>query len=86
MRGNQTHRLKVLHQVVFEPVDRSICDVGAPLADADRVAIRRGAGDTTFSDRATSTRRVLDDDCLAKHLAHALRHDARNHVGRAADA
>jgi len=56
------------------------------MATIRRLAIRRGAGDAAFADGAASTRRVFDHDCLAKRLAHSLCHDARNHIGRTADA
>jgi hypothetical protein len=84
LRRDQADRFEVLHQVIPEGIDRTGGDVGAPFADSDRIAVRRRAGDTAFADGAAGARRILDHDGLAEHLAHALRHDARDHIGRAA--
>ena len=58
--------------------------MGVPLADVDRVAIRRGARDTTDRDRAAGAADILDDDALSERRAHALGQNARGDIGRAA--
>ena len=81
---DQRDRLEVLHQIVLERVDGAVRHVGAPLADAERVAVGRRARDTADSDGAAGAGDVLDDHGLAQDLPHAFRHDAADHVGRSA--
>ena len=81
---DQRNGLEILQQVELERIDRAARDVGPPLADADRVAVGRRARDTADTDGAARTGDVLDDDGLAEGGAHALGHDARDHVRRAA--
>src|SRR5262249_4986409 len=52
-----------------------------PVADADGVAIRRSAGDSTHADAAACTRYILDDHGLAEGYAHVLGKDARERIG-----
>src|SRR5262249_4635174 len=76
---------EILDQVVWQRrVDGAVGDVGAPLADAERVAVGRGAGETSDTDGAARAGDVLDDDGLAERGAHRLGHDPSDHVGRAA--
>ena len=58
--------------------------MGVPLADVDGVAIGRGARDAADRDAAAGAADVLDDDRLAERRPHALGHDARGDIGRAA--
>jgi hypothetical protein len=53
------------------------------MADADGVAVGRGAGDPADADRAAGAGDVLDNDRLAERGAHALGHDTPNRIGRA---
>jgi len=54
------------------------------MADADRVAVGRRAGELGHGDGAGGAGDVLDDELLAKLLAHALADDAGQQVGRTA--
>ncbi len=85
LRRDQADRLEVVEQVVLERIDGAGRDVGAPLADADRVAVGRRASDAADADGAAGAGRVLHDDRNAEHLAHAFGDEAADHVGRAAD-
>src|SRR6516164_4598483 len=49
-----------------------------------RVAVGRGAGGAGGADRAAGAADVLDDDLLAERFRHAVLHDARDRIGRAA--
>jgi hypothetical protein len=78
---DQRNGFEVLQQVELEGIDRAARDVGPPLADAEGVAVGRRARDTADTDGAARAGDVLDDDGLAEGGAHALGHDARDHVG-----
>jgi hypothetical protein len=54
------------------------------MAEAERVAVRRGAHRAADADRAAGTGDVLDDDRLPERNAHALADGARDRVGRPA--
>jgi len=54
------------------------------MADADGVAVGRGARDPADADRAAGAGDVLHNDRLTEEAAHALGHDTPNRIGRAA--
>jgi hypothetical protein len=56
----------------------------APVADAERVAVGRRAGDTADADAAGGAGDVFDDDILPERAAHMLSHHAAHHVSWAA--
>ena len=82
--GNQRDRLEILEHVVGERIDRAVDDVRAPVAEAQRVAVRRCTRDAAMGDAAGGAAVVLDDDGGAERHAHALGDDAPDGVGRAA--
>src|SRR5258708_14934193 len=65
-------------------MDRPVRHVGAPMADADRVAVGRGADDPSAAARAAGAGDVLDDDGLAQEGTDALGHDSPDRVSRTA--
>ena len=78
-------RLEVGQQIVVQVlVDHAVGDMGADMADADRVAVGRRAHRLADGDRAGRARGVVDDELLAELLGHALADDARHQVGRPA--
>jgi hypothetical protein len=56
----------------------------APLADADGVAVGRGAREAADADIAAGAGDILDHQRLTERGAHRLGEDARQRVGRAA--
>ena len=81
---DQRDRLEILQHIVRERIDRAVDHVGAPVADADRVAVGRGTRNPADPDVAVGAGHVLDDDALAERCAHVLRHGACDHVRRPA--
>ena len=84
LRGDERDRLEVLHQVEVERIDRAVGHVRSPLAEQDSVAVGCRALGLGDADGAAGAARVLDHHRLAELLAHALRRDPRQHVGRSA--
>ena len=84
LRRNEPDRLEILQQIVLQRIDRAGRDIGAPLPDAERVAVRRRARDAADADCAAGAGHVLYDDRLTERCAHALGHQPCDHVGRAA--
>ena len=83
----QAHdRLEIPLEVVVEVVDRAVGDERRPVADADRVAVGRGAHHAADADGAVRAGDVLDHDGLAEMRPHRLGHGAAHGVGRAAGA
>ena len=82
--SDQRHRLEVLEEIVRERIGRAVEHMGAPLADAQRIAVGRRAGDPADADAAVRPGDVLDDDGLPERHPHALGDDARDGIGRAA--
>ena len=64
--GQQRDRLQIFQDVVIELVDRRRADMARPIADADRVAVRRGVDDAPGRDRAARAADGFDDDRLAE--------------------
>ena len=60
--------------VEIKLVNRARSDIGAPLADQHRVAIRWRVDNAADTDGTTSTGSVFHDNGLIEHLAHAFRH------------
>jgi hypothetical protein len=58
--------------------------MGAPLADADGVAVWFGAGEPADAKIAAGARDILDHDRLAERFSHRLCDDTRNGVERPA--
>ena len=81
---DEANRLEILQKVEVEIVDGAVRHVGSPHAPEHRIAVGRrafGAGDADDAGRA---RGVFDNDRLPERLAHALRHDASERIGRSA--
>ena len=77
----QRNRLKIRDEIVSKRIDRAVDDVGAPVADADRIAIGRRAGHAS-DPMLLIADDILDQDRLRPGLEpHPLRYDARNRVG-----
>src|SRR5262249_27561500 len=90
-------RLEVLLHVVWESVDRAVNDVRIPVANNQRVSVRRGTGEPTDANASIRARHILDDNRLterrsktfANHAPEQIRepatrqrHDNRNWPGR----
>jgi hypothetical protein len=82
--GQQHDRLEIPQQVIRQRVDRPVDHMRAPVADAERIAVRGRACDPTDADRARRSGHVLDDDALAERSAHRLGQDARHRIDRSA--
>ena len=83
--GDQRHRREVGHRVVERLlVERLALRLGADGAEQHGVAVGPGVGHAPAAGLAAGAADVLDDHVLAEHFAHARRHDAAEHVGRAA--
>ena len=82
--GNCAIGSKSLEEIVRQRVDRAVDHMRAPVADAERVAVRCRFRDTADADRAGGAGDVFDDDVLPERAAHMLGHHAAHHVGRAA--
>ena len=81
----QGDRREVVLQVVVQVlVDGAVHHIGAEVTDADRVAVRRGAGELAHRDGSRRAGNVVDDELLPEFAAHAFAHDAGHDVGRAA--
>ena len=65
-------------------IQRLALGVGADGPEHHGVAVGRGIGHASGAGHAAGAADVLDHDLLAENLAHARRHDAAEHVGRAA--
>src|SRR5262245_11778938 len=79
-------RLEILQHVVWERIDRSIHDVGRPVADADGVTVGRGAHGAANTDGARRAGHVFDDDGLAERPAHRVAQSAGEGIDRTAGA
>jgi len=62
--GDQADRLEILFQIVVEFVDDA-ADMGVPLADVERVAVRRRTGDAPYPDAAACAADIFDYDRLS---------------------
>ena len=82
--GDGGQRLEIVENVELQRIDGRINDVRAPVTDADRVAVRCRAHDTSDAQRTGGSRGVFDDHRLAERPAHPLRQDTRQRVGRTA--
>ena len=80
----QRHRLEIGDEVVAELVDRAVGDVGAEMAEADGVAVRRRTHRAADADRAARPCDVLDQHRLAERDLHALGEDPRHRIRRTA--
>ena len=83
--GNQRNRRKVRRRVIERLLVHglALC-VRADGAEHERVAVGRGIGDALGPRHAAGAADVLHHDLLAEDLAHALGHDAAEHVRRSA--
>jgi hypothetical protein len=77
-------RYEVLLDVVVQIVDRAVGDVRRPVADAHRVAVRRGVHGAADADGTVGAGDVLDHDRLAERRAHRLTQGPRHRVDRSA--
>ena len=80
----QRNRFEIGDEVVAELVDRAVGDVGAEMAEADRVAVRRRAHRAADADRTARPRDVLDQHLLAERGLHALGENPRHRIRRTA--
>jgi len=83
---HQRNRRKVLDEVVSQGEHGAVQNVGGPISENDRVAIRRCAGYASDPDCARCSGNVFDNDRLTKELAHALGHDPSDGVAGTARA
>jgi hypothetical protein len=84
LRRDQRHRLEVTDGIVRQRGDRRVQHMRRPAAEAQRVAVGRGARDPADADIAGGAAHVLDSHGLAERPAHPVRHDAADRVRRAA--
>src|SRR6185312_16671422 len=82
--GNERDRREIIDHVVGQLHHRGVEHVGLYVTDAQRIAVRRGAGDAADADAAAGAADVLGNDGLVQHRAHAVGQNARDGVGRAA--
>jgi hypothetical protein len=81
--GDQRDRRKIGRGVVGRLlVERLVVGMRADAADPHGVAVGPGIGDALGTVHTAGAADVLDDDLLAQNFAHALRHEAAEHVLR----
>jgi hypothetical protein len=80
----QGDRLEIVEKIVADVVDGAAEDVGDRLADADRVAVWRRAGEAGDADGPSRAGDILDDHRLAEREPHSLGNDPRDGIGRTA--
>jgi hypothetical protein len=61
-RHGQSNGLKIAQRVVGKRVTSAVRNVGAPVADDDRVAIGCCAGDSADAETAVRASDIFDDD------------------------
>ena len=84
LRRQQHDRLEIVQHIVVERHDRAVDHVRRPGAEADGIAVRRGARRAADADAAIRAGDILRDHRLAERDAHAIRDDAADRIGRAA--
>jgi hypothetical protein len=80
LNRSQCHWFEIAQNVVLQRVDRSVHYMRGPTADAERVAIARGAGDAANSDAAIRAAEVFNNDGLAERDAHSFSQGSCNHI------
>jgi hypothetical protein len=80
----QHDRLEIAQQVVRQRINRAVDHVGAPVPDAERIAIRCRPRDASDPDRSRRSGDILHDDALTERGAHRLGQDARHGIDRSA--
>jgi hypothetical protein len=80
----QHHRLEILHQIVWQCVDRTAGYERAPIAAHESITVGHRARDPTEPDGATRAAHILDDDRLPQARPQTLAQPARQHIGRTA--
>ncbi len=68
--------------MILQRIHRTVDDMGAPVPEAERIAIGCCPRGASMRDAAGRGAVVLDDDGLAERSPHPLRQDASNGVGR----
>ena len=83
--GDQRDRREVGQRIIERLlVHRLALRLGADGAEEYGVAVRLGIGRTARAGHAARATDIFNNNGLAEQLAHLLRHDAAEHVGRAA--
>src|SRR5262249_22742745 len=78
--GQQRYRFKILEHVVLDRVNRASADMAKPIADAQRIAVRRRTRCAADPDAATRASDVLDHHGLAKRDRQMIGKDTRDWV------
>ena len=82
--GQQRYRFKILEHVVLDRIDGARAHVAQPIADAQRIAVRRRACRTGDADAAAGAGDILDHHGLAELSREIIGKDSRDGVGDAA--
>jgi hypothetical protein len=83
-RGERRDWRQVFQQIEGQRIERATADMRGPLAEADGVAVRRGARHARRADGAAGAAHIFHDHRLAERYPHALGDDARENIGAAA--
>jgi hypothetical protein len=75
--GDFRHRLKIRQHVVRNRIDGAGSDMACPIAEAQRIAIRRRAGASAHPDAAARAAHVFHHDGLAERLLEILSEHTR---------
>src|SRR5262249_41808058 len=84
VRCEKSYGIEILQEVIADAECRSAEDVGVQLPDAQRVAIRHGAGDARDTKAAPGPGDILDDQRWTERRLHAVGKDARDQIRRSA--
>ena len=75
---------KSLHDIERQRIGGAVDDMGLPMTENKRVAIRRRTGDMGAADRSCGPRQVFNDDGLTEGVLHPVGEHAAKGVGRPA--
>jgi hypothetical protein len=81
--GHEHDRHEIAEQVELQRDHRSGTDMARPVAETQRVAVRRGARSACGADRAACATDILDNEGLAERGLHVLGQDPRQRRGGA---
>ena len=68
----QGDRLEIRRKIIVEAIDRAVEHMGAPVPQAERIAVGRCANDALDTDASPGARNIFDDDRLAQDAAHTI--------------
>src|SRR6185312_4987098 len=77
----QSDRLEIFYDVVFETEDGAVQHMRPQEADTERIAVRSCASHTASANRSCGAGHILNDDRLSQGCTHLFRHNACDRIG-----